>query len=238
MGIKETLLNILFTKRCHICGNICDIRYLLCENCAKPDLRISGEICYKCGLEKENCNCDNQRYMFYDTVCAPFHYSDGVRLAVFRLKFRNRKSLADNLATEMANCVKERYCGYDFDICTFMPSHEASLRERGYNHAELLAKSLSDSLGITCIDLIKKDFETPPQHNLPLYRRTGNLAGALSFKEDVKVDISGMRILLCDDIKTSGKSLDECAKILLFNGAAEVKCITLCIAGKDIRENF
>ena len=111
-----------------------------------------------------------------------------------------------------------------------MPTHENTLKERGYNHAELLANSLSHELGLPCLPLLKKDFETPPQHRLPLYRRTGNLAGALSFNEDVLSDLSDMRILLCDDIKTSGSSLNECAQLLLFNGAAEVRCITACIS--------
>lgn len=236
--IKKALLDIIFTRRCGICGDICNINESLCEGCAEEANRIDGLICYKCGLEKDNCNCRSNRFLFYESICAPFHYRGGAQKAIFRLKFRNRQDLADNLAEEMAKCVRKRYAGYDFDLCTFMPSHTTTLKERGYNQAELLARSLSDKLGIPCHSLIQKDFETPAQHTLPLYKRTGNLAGALSFDESSEIDVKDMRILLCDDIKTSGRSLDECTKILLFKGAAEVRCVTVCIAGSDKVENL
>ncbi len=228
--LKDFLLNIIFTRRCGICGDICPINKILCEKCEREPNRIEGKICTRCGHEKNNCDCENNRYVFYESVCAPFHYRGGARNAVIRLKFHNRKELSDSLGTEMAKCVNERYKGYDFDLCTYMPSHKSNMTERGFNHAELLAESVSRTLNIPCLPLIKKDFETIPQHQLPLYRRTGNLAGALSFNEDTLSDLSDMRILLCDDVKTSGNSLNECAQILLFNGAAEVRCVTLCIS--------
>ncbi len=228
--LKNSILNIIFTRRCGICGDVCDIRKSLCDNCEREPNRIEGKICMRCGLEKDNCNCENNRYVFYESICAPFHYRGGARNAVFRLKFRNRKEMADPLGEEMAKCVSERYKGYEFDVCTYMPSHKSTMKERGYNPAELLAKSVSGKLNIPCLPLINKDFETAPQHQLPLYRRTGNLAGALSFDDSVISDLTDMRILLCDDIKTSGQSLNECAQILLFNGASEVRCVTVCIA--------
>jgi ComF family protein len=187
----------------------------------------------KCGNEKQNCTCENNRFLFYESTCAPFYYRGGARSAILKLKFNKRSEMAILLGKEMAYCVNERYNGYEFDLCTYMPTHETTLSERGYNQAELLAKTLSDELGIPCLPLLKKDFETLPQHQLPLHRRTGNLAGALSYNEDSLSDLSDMRILLCDDIKTSGSSLNECAQLLLFNGAAEVRCITACISGGE-----
>ena len=231
--LKEAILNVLFTRRCGICGEVCDVRKTICDSCEREPNRIEGKICMRCGHEKELCKCENNRFIFYESVCAPFHYRGGPRSAVLKLKFHNRKDLADSLGGEMAECVRERYKGYSFDVCTYMPSHKNEVKERGFNHAELLARSLSEKLGIPCLPLIQKDFETSPQHQLPLYRRTGNLAGALSFDDSELSDLTDMRILLCDDIKTSGQSLNECAQILLFNGAAEVRCITVCIANSD-----
>ena len=231
--LKNFLLNIIFTRRCGICGDICPINKTLCDKCEREPNRIEGKICMKCGNKKQNCTCENNRFLFYESVCAPFYYRGGVRSAILRLKFHKRPEMAISLGKEMAQCVNERYKGYEFDLCTYMPTHENTLKERGYNHAELLANSLSHQLGLPCLPLLKKDLETPPQHQLPLYRRTGNLAGALSFNEDVLSDLSDMRILLCDDIKTSGSSLNECAQLLLFNGAAEVRCITACISGGE-----
>lgn len=232
--LKENLLNIIFTRRCAICGDVCDIRSAICDRCVAEPNRINGKICMKCGLEKENCNCGNNRFILYESVCAPFRYMGAPRSAISKLKFNHRKEMAIPLGEEMASCVRNRYKNYDFDLCTYMPCQESTLKERGYNQAELLARRMSKSLNIPCVPLIKKDFETEAQHNLPLYLRTGNLAGALSFDDSVLSDISDTRILLCDDIKTSGNTLNECAKILLLNGAAEVRCVTLCIAHREM----
>lgn len=231
--LKGFLLNIIFTRRCGICGDICPINKNLCEKCEREPNRIEGKICMQCGHEKDDCSCENNRFIFYESVCAPFYHRGGARNAIFRLKFRNRKELADSIGKEMVKCIAERYKGYDFDIITFMPSCKTTMKERGYNHAALLAEVIADTMNIPCLPLINKDIETAPQHRLPLFRRTGNLAGAFSFNEVALSDVEDMRVLLCDDIKTSGNSLNECAQILLFNGAAEVRCVTFCISGGE-----
>lgn len=229
--LKDLILNVIFSRRCGICGDICPVNNPICDNCERDDIRIDGKICMRCGNPKDKCSCENIRYLYYESICAPFYYRGGARNAVFRLKFRNRRELATSLGEEMAKCVKERYKGYGFDLCTFMPAHQNKIKERGYNHAELLAEVVADRLSLPCLPLLTKDFDTSPQHQLPLYKRTGNLAGALSFNYEALSDVTDMRILLCDDVKTSGNSLNECAELLLFNGAAEVRCVTLCIGG-------
>ncbi len=222
--------NLIFTRRCVICGDVCDVRKNLCTRCEESPCRIEGEICEKCGVPKKKCICKSAP--FYMSVCAPFFYEDGPKRAIFLMKFKNDLMITENLGKEMAECVKTRYAGYDFDCVTFTPSHKTDLKSRGYNQAERLAIIVARELGLPCYNLISKDFPTAKQHSLPAHLRTGNLAGALSFNDDTSCNVENMRILLCDDLKTTGSTLNESTKILLFKGAAEVRCITACIKTK------
>ena len=111
-----------------------------------------------------------------------------------------------------------------------MPSAKEDLKSRGYNQAELLAKDFSEITGITYEDVLVKAFRTETQHSLSSAERSGNLAGAIELKDDV--DLMNKRVLLIDDIKTTGATLNECAKMLLIGGAAEVFCLTVAITNK------
>lgn len=225
--IANNFKNIIFTRRCAVCGDVCDIRKPLCSQCEENPCRIEGDICSKCGVPKKDCICKSTP--FYMSVCAPFFYEEGPKRAIYLLKFKNDLSIAENLGKEMAECVKTRYSGYDFDCVTFTPSHKSDIKKRGYNQAERLATIVARELDLPCYELINKDFPTATQHSLPAHLRTGNLSGALSYNEETDCSIENMRILLCDDLKTTGATLNESTKILLFNGAAEVRCVTACI---------
>lgn len=219
--------NLIFTRRCDICGDVCDVRETLCIRCKESPCRIEGDICVKCGVPKKDCICKSAP--FYMSVCAPFFYDEGPKRAIHLMKFKNDLTITENLGKEMAQCVKTRYAGYDFDCVTFIPSHKSDIKSRGYNQAERLANIVARELGLPYYSLLNKDFPTAKQHSLPAHLRTGNLAGALSFNNDTGCNIKNMRILLCDDLKTTGSTLNESTKILLFKGAAEVRCVTACI---------
>jgi predicted amidophosphoribosyltransferase len=108
--------------------------------------------------------------------------------------------------------------------------HPDDEKKRGYNQAQLLAEKIAENMGIPCLPLLRKDFKTQSQHNLPQMKRSGNLLGAISFNTGCNTEITGARILLCDDIKTTGSTLDECTKTLLFEDCAEVRCVTACVS--------
>ena len=102
-----------------------------------------------------------------------------------------------------------------------LPSTRKERRRRGYDVPLLLARALSEALAIPLWDdILVKEFETKRQHELPLAERKGNLLGAFGLRGDAA--LSGRRVLLCDDVATSGATLDECAKTLKAGGAAAV----------------
>lgn len=225
---KDMTLSLFFTKRCRFCRTVTDIRKEICEKCENELFKIDGDICFKCGREKTRCTC-KRKPGYYMSVCAPYYYMGAAKKAVTLLKFHNDKDMADILAKDMAQTLKARYDEIDFDFCTFVPAHKNELKRRGYNQAELLCKKLSEETGIPFIDCLDKPFETAPQHSLNEAKRSGNLLGAITLKDNMLQNIEDKRILLCDDIKTTGATLDECAKTLLISGVAEVRCITVCI---------
>lgn len=230
--IKKYFVSALFTKRCRFCEAVTDIRREVCENCETQIFKVEGEICLKCGCQKQYCTCkDKSKY--YTSVCAPYYYDGAAKKAIFLLKFHNSRNVAVTLANDMAKTFFERYGEMQFDVCTFVPAHKNELKKRGYNQAQLLAEHLSETIGVPLIELLEKSFETAPQHSLNESMRSGNLLGAIGIKDGCETDITDKRILLCDDVKTTGATLDECAKTLLINGAAEVRCITACVRRKN-----
>lgn len=233
--IKDTLISFIFSKRCRFCDSVTDIREDVCEKCKSEIPRISGEICYRCGCAKADCICGGKS-AFYESVCAPYYYEGAVKKAIYRLKFCNSTKTADILADDMAQAFKLRYGELQFDMCTFVPSHKNEYKKRGYNQAQLIARRFCEITGIPYCEILEKNFETAPQHSLNKSRRSGNLLGAFNVKEGVVDTIADKRILICDDVKTTGATLDECAKTLLINGAAEVRCITACITRQSVEK--
>ena len=230
--LREFIVPIFFTRRCRYCKTVIDVRKRICPQCEKEIFRIEGDICFKCGYAKDDCLC-NQKSHHYMRVCAPYYYAGAAKKAIKRLKYSDDTYIAETLAQDMAESFKKHYDEMDFDFCTFVPCHRRELRKREYNQAQLLAKNLSQMLDIPCKSLLKKTNYTKPQHTLSESMRSGNLLGSIQLNKKYFEKIRGARILLCDDVKTTGSTLDECAKTLLICGAAEVDCITVCIARKD-----
>ena len=234
MKKKNIIIKLLYPQRCKYCNNVIDIRREICHTCENTLKKIEGDICKLCGASVNDCDCGHKKH-FYKYICAPFYYEGAASRAIWRFKFRNATNLSKVFAEDMAKCFNEHYSGYDFDLCTFVPSSKKSLKERGYNQAELLAKDFCELTNLECKELLLKTKETKIQHDLTGVERSGNLVGAIEVEFDENLD--NKRILLIDDIKTTGATLNECAKMLLIGGAAEVFCLTVAITNKYKEKN-
>ena len=137
-------------------------------------------------------------------------------------------------AVHMPNCfhtkwfvtIKDVYRDREFDLVTCVPMHKDTLRERGYNQAELLAKECARLLGIEYADLLAKTKKNKTQHSIKAAERAKNVIGVYSPID--KNLIKGKRILIIDDIITTGSTLGECARILSKCKCGEICCCTLC----------
>lgn len=230
--IRDLIVTVFYTRRCRYCKTVIDVRENICSQCKDEIFRIEGDICFKCGFSEKECVCKKKSNL-YARICAPYYYSGAAKKAIKRLKYKEDTYIVTSLAEDMAEAFKTHYGEMDFDFCTFVPAHKKNVKKRGYNQAQLLAEELSRILGIPCKRLLVKTAFTSPQHTLNESMRSGNLLGSIQLNHRYAEKIKDTRILLCDDIKTTGSTLNECAKTLMIHGAAEVDCITYCIAKND-----
>lgn len=156
----------------------------------------------------------------------------GVHIFKFRNGFRNYEAYS----YEMSQTLKERFAGIDFDFITEVPMTRKSRKKRGYNQCFYLAKGISEELGLEHkSEVISKIYETKKQHDVRYYLRKGNLVGA--FDVPNPSDVKDKTILLCDDISTTGETLNECAKMLWLHGAKEVYCVALALTTYKKKKN-
>lgn len=148
-----------------------------------------------------------------------YRYAGAARDALDRFKFRGKSSCADGFGRLIAQYVDAR----TVDVVTYVPMDFAKQARRGYNQAELLARYCAHALNRPCRRLLTKTRRTQTQHLLSAAKRRENVEGAYR-----SAPLNGARILLCDDIVTTGATLRSCAGELRRAGAGSVQ--TFCIA--------
>lgn len=230
--IKDTIFWLFLTNKCFYCGKILNKGETLCDNCKEHLPKISGERCKFCGAGKDRCKC-NKRKMRYDGITSPFYYEDGIADGIARLKFGGKDFMAHRFAKDMAKVIETDFCDIKFDYITFVPISSFQWRHRDYNQSELLATELSKVLSLPVRNVLEKVFDNHIQHESSQHRRKGNVLGVYDVRENT--DVSGKTILLVDDIKTTGATLNECAKILKIRGAEKVYCVTVALTGKKVQ---
>lgn len=229
--MKKIIANIIFTKRCPFCSEVILPYKDCCDRCLEILPVIKGLVCGKCGLPYTECLCSSQTRE-YDGLCAPFYYRAEVSDAIQRFKFRGEKSIGEFFANSMAERIKYCFPDKTFHMIVPVPLYKKKLRERGYNQSMILARDIGKILKIPVCDIISKDFDTSPQHFTVASKREGNVAGVFSVSDTERV--RGKTILLCDDIKTTGCTLNECTKMLKLWGAEKVYCVCAAITQRGI----
>lgn len=228
--IKDTVLWLFLTEHCRYCNALIGKGEEACDDCREALPRVTGERCRFCGAGKERCGCKKHR-MGYDGITSPFYYENGIKSGIQRLKFSGKEHLAYSFAEDMAKSVKSDFGEVKFDFICFVPFTAAQKIRRNYNQSELLAEHLSKMLKIPLKRVLIKLFETNTQHSMNVRNRRGNVFGVYDIKDGV--DVKNKTILLVDDIRTTGATLDECAWILKIRGAKEVYCVTAALTGKE-----
>ncbi len=166
-------------------------------------------------------------------VYPAFEYRDGAAWAIRQMKFHNRPAIARRLAVYLAEALPE---ALPVDAIVPIPMRPAAIRKRGYNQAALLARFLSEEIGVPWAPLLIKSRKTRPQHTLNARERRANLSGAYRLAEGA--DVRGKVLLLCDDVTTTGSTLREAANVLLRNGAAEVHAVTAATTIQEVSADF
>ena len=226
MSFKTVLTRIFFPLKCPFCSEIVPISDEVCS-CCKGEIReVSKDFCIHCGADYKKCSCAVDEKTL-DSVAAVCYYSGKAKWEIGLFKFTLEKKLAVPLSLKMSERAAEVFSGVRFDCVTFVPASEKSYKERGFNQSELLAKGVAERLFVPLESTLSKIKETDPQHTLNAKDRLSNLNGAFRISDGA--DVKDKTILLCDDIKTTGSTLSECADELYRNGAKKVCCLVYAV---------
>lgn len=209
------LLDLLYPKKCAFCRRLVHDGRMLCPECAKT-LPFPTE---------------EQERLFIpplELCLAPLYYTGKVRDSLLRYKFHGAAAYCGIYGELMADCLQRH--GERADRITWVPLSRQRLRRRGYDQAKLLAQELSRRTGIPCGRLVVKTKNNPAQSGRKsAEERARNVQGVYR-AEGVR---PGERILLVDDIVTTGSTLKAAASVLLEAGAASVTGLAAARAGQD-----
>lgn len=239
--VWDSLLNLLFPERCLICSRPVESQRdkSVCKSCwAKVlELRISPPLCPSCGIPFESGLESISHLCLSCSVSSPSfsgarafgYYTAGLRLLIHALKFSRRPDLASLLGPLLTATFLEWWTCEDFDLIVPVPLHPSRRRERGFNQATFLARVLSRALAVPMSErALLRIRQTPAQVGLSDARRRLNVRGAFEVGDSQKV--SAKRILLVDDVMTTGATVASAARALLKCGARRVSVLTLARA--------
>ncbi len=201
------LLALLFPPKCVLCKTLL----------AKEET----DFCHACRENAPEFGKSNLKLSFLAGWTAVWYYKDTVRESLLRYKFSGRRSYAPAYGRVLAMKLQKEHL--DFDILTWVPIAPLRRLRRGYDQVALLAAAVGKELGVKPVKTLRKIRNTPPQSGIPdPARRRANVLGA--YRPVDPENIRGKRILLLDDIITTGSTVSECARVLLTAGAKEVYC--------------
>ena len=218
MGILSAFLDILFPPRCVFCRSFLrGGEKLICDKCADA-LPYTGA-------------GDGKTGDFF-TVCeAPLFYEGTVRDSLLRFKFKGATTYSKAYGALLAACIRERLSG-KYDLISWVPLSSKRLKERGYDQSMLLAMAAALELDDVAVCTLDKVRDVEKQSTVgSAEKRRANISGAYRAADPELVN--GRRILLIDDIVTTGSTLSECARTLLEAGAAEVVCAAVARVRED-----
>ena len=217
MSVWEQLLNLLFPPKCPFCRRILDSPGV-CDTCRKELPWTEEHEAVREGTDSLRC-------------AAPLWYEGKVREAILRLKFYGAAATAETLGALMAQCAAEHLSG-EFDLVTWVPVSRKRRWKRGYDQAELLARAVCRAWGVKPVALLRKTMNNPAQSGLKEgAARRANVLGVYEMRPGAEV--SGRRVLLIDDVCTTGATLTECSKVLREAGADAVVCACVAHARRE-----
>ena len=225
----ESFLDLFFPKKCVNCHKIGNF---LCDNCFSL---ISYNNIYSCcvclrpsidGFTHPGC----KKKLTIDAVIPVVSYKGVVKKLLYQFKYAPYLSSLEKIMGEIMyegliqNESMVRYL--KISLFTSVPVHPSKLRQRGYNHAELLAKNMAEKLRRPYSNLLTRVKKTSPQYKLGKTERASNIKGAFIMSHNIGNRLENSNIILVDDVATTYSTLRECAHTLKKNGAGKVIAVT------------
>ncbi|QSX05059.1 ComF family protein [Sedimentibacter sp. zth1] len=233
----ESFLELIYPEKniCQIC-NIYDESIndnYICKDCYAELQKILSPFCIKCnkGIDYNSeyglCKECIRKSRYFDAIRSPYYYKGNVKKLIHDYKYCNKPYYYKLFGKLLVDYMIDiDYTNFDFIIS--VPLHKIKQRKRGYNQSELIAKYISKKFSIPYLDILKRVNNTTKQSNLSASSRQINLKNAFAIKSNRFLNtIKGKKILIVDDIFTTGTTINECSKILLTNGTSNVFGLTI-----------
>lgn len=230
INIVKKIIKLLYPSTCIFCGKLCEEG--ICDTCRRKVVYIKEPRCKRCGKpihskEEEFC---------YDCRKGEFHYEQGRSLwlhkppvsgSIYAFKYKNRRVYGEVYGKEMAKHFEKWIRMWEIDLIVPVPLYKKKQRKRGFNQAAIVAEELGKRLGIPVdSSLVIREKETTPQKELGQRSRRKNLKKAFRV---VKQEEKNRKVLIIDDIYTTGSTIDSIAEILEKAGYEKIYFLTISI---------
>lgn len=229
MNLVNGFLSLFYPTQCSNCLRyIKDFKYLyVCVKCFSLIKKLSGNMCPICSkpldsLYTDEClECFQYKKKFKQIKQAGI-YEGALKELIHLLKFYGKRRIADLLFKFIVENIEEGYLGWP-DVIVPVPLSKKVLKERGFNQTEVIGRKTAKHLNKPFLNVIEKVKETMPQNKLGREDRIKNLKGA--FRTDFS--FKGKKVLIIDDVYTTGATMNEMAKVILEKGADEVRGLAI-----------
>lgn len=232
----RTFLDYLYPPRCPICDDVRPVDAPVCHpDCRDKLLYVGNVTCLRCGKPvsdpgREYCyDCAEKPRAFSGGV-STFIYEDAIRDSMLRFKYHSRAEYAEWYANELFRQNASKLRAFGAKLIVPVPLHRERYRKRGYNQAALIANELGRLLGVPAEEnYLERRKQTTAQKKLDDIERARNLLKAFALTRRAKKRMTPKRVILVDDIYTTGSTLDACTRVLLHAGVEQVMVATICI---------
>ncbi len=245
---RPVVLNLLLPMYCRQCGArlLTGENNFFCPTCWEATPRIERPFCTRCGKPHQKmvglgsssnfpcAACREKPNPHLRRIWGAVQYDGAVSLAVRLFKFQGKETLLEPLAALMVEFARREMEPEAYDVIVPVPLYKTRNRERGFNQSQLLAKVLArDAFPAAVLDIsLKRIRPTRAQSRLKPEERAVNVRGAFAVMGDT---LKGKRVLLIDDVITTGDTITECAKALRRAGAVEVDAFAVALAFSSVR---
>jgi ComF family protein len=203
-----------------------------CRQCSKKVQLVGANSCMCCGKPIEDSSdeycqqCNNSNHYFAQNK-AVFIYEGPVKLSMYKFKYSNRRCFSEHYAKYAFKKYGKWIAENNIEAIVPVPMYNKKKKVRGYNQAEVFAKALSQLTGIPVADkIVRREKETVAMKELKSGKRKKNLLKAFKLAENI---VQFRKVLIVDDIYTTGTTLDEVARALKLGGVEEVYGLCVCI---------
>ncbi len=233
--IIDFCLELLYPKRCVACEKVLlkiEKEMGFCMRCAKNIKLVGTSYCMKCGAPllkegEEFCRNCNATYHYFDQSKAVFRYVGGMKDSIYRFKYSNRRCYADVYAAHTIRNYGSWLKSLDVEAIIPVPMYSKKEKRRGYNQADVYAKKLGSALNIPVEnEIVRRNNNTTAMKRLNQLKRKKNLLKAFTTLEN---GVQFKKVLIVDDIYTTGTTMDEVARVLKEQGVEKVYGMCICI---------